>query len=72
MEQSTRFVGMDVHKETIVVAVTATGEVGKATTYGTFPNTAAGLEKLVKRARRSRAGRCFLWCRTCVRSAAWT
>jgi hypothetical protein len=28
MEQSTRFVGMDVHKDTIVVAVTATGEVG--------------------------------------------
>jgi hypothetical protein len=30
MEQATRFVGMDVHKDTIVVAVTATGEVGKA------------------------------------------
>jgi hypothetical protein len=28
MEQATRFVGMDVHKDTIVVAVTATGEVG--------------------------------------------
>ena len=35
MAQSTRFVGMDVHKDTIVVAVTATGEVGKATAYGT-------------------------------------
>ena len=31
IEQSTRFVGMDVHKDTIVVAVTATGEVGKGT-----------------------------------------
>jgi hypothetical protein len=30
MEQSTRCVGMDVHKDTIVVTVTATGEVGKA------------------------------------------
>src|SRR3569833_2110374 len=56
MEQSTRFVGMDVHKETIVVAVTATGEVGKATAYGTFPNTAAGLEKLVKRLRQAGSG----------------
>ena len=56
MEQSTRFVGMDVHKETIVVAVTATGEVGKATAYGTFPNTAAGLEKLVKRLRQAGGG----------------
>jgi transposase len=56
MEQSTRFVGMDVHKDTIVVAVTATGEVGKATAYGTFPNTAAALEKLVKRLRQAGDG----------------
>jgi transposase len=56
MEQPTRFVGMDVHKETIVVAVTATGEVGKATAYGTFPNTTAGLEKLVKRLRQAGGG----------------
>jgi transposase len=56
MEQSTRFVGMDVHKDTIVVAVTASGEVGKATAYGTFPNTTAGLEKLVKRLRQAGEG----------------
>jgi transposase len=47
---------MDVHKETIVVAVTASGEVGKATAYGTFPNTTAGLEKLVKRLRQAGSG----------------
>ena len=56
MEQSTRFVGMDVHKDTIVVAVAASGEVGKATAYGTFPNTAAALEKLVKRLRQAGSG----------------
>jgi hypothetical protein len=57
MEQATRFVGMDVHKNTIVVAVTATGEVGgKATAYGTFPNTAAALETLVKRLRQAGDG----------------
>jgi transposase len=56
MEQPTRFVGMDVHKDTIVVAVTATGEVGKAAPYGTFPNTAAALEKLVKRLRQAGSG----------------
>src|ERR1700750_1186428 len=56
MEQSTRFVGMDVQKETIVVAVTATGEVGKATAYGTFPNTVPALEKLVKRLRQAGGG----------------
>jgi len=56
MEQPTRFVGMDVHKDTIVVAVTATGGVGKAPAYGTFPNTAAALEKLVKRLRQAGDG----------------
>src|SRR3954471_16184513 len=40
---------MDVHKDTIVVAVTVAGDSGKATPYGTFPNTAAALEKLVTR-----------------------
>jgi transposase len=53
MEQSTRFIGMDVHKATIAVAVTTTGEVGKATTYGTVPNTTAALEKLVVRMRQA-------------------
>src|SRR6202051_2916894 len=56
MEQSTRFVGMDVHKDTIVAAVTATGEVGKATAYSTFPITAAALETLVKRLRQAGSG----------------
>src|ERR1700694_3734104 len=56
MEQPTRFIGMDVHKDTFVVAVTATGEVGKATAYGTFPNTAAALEKLVRRLRQAGTG----------------
>src|ERR1700693_3163287 len=56
MEQSTRFIGMDVHKATIAVAVTATGEVGKATAYGTVPNTTAALEKLVPRLRQAGSG----------------
>jgi transposase len=56
MEQPTRFIGMDVHKDTIVVAVTAAGDVGKATAYGTIPNTAVALEKLVKRLRQAGSG----------------
>ena len=56
VERPTRFIGMDVHKETIVVAVTATGDVGKAALYGTFANTTAALEKLVKRLRRTGSG----------------
>ena len=56
MEQATRFVGMDVHKDTIVVAVTATGEAGKAAVYGTIPNTTVALEKLVARLRQAGGG----------------
>jgi transposase len=56
VEQPTRFIGMDVHKDTIVVAVTTAGDLGKATPYGTFPNTAAALEKLVKRLRQAGSG----------------
>jgi len=56
MEQPTRFIGMDVHKDTIVVAVTAAGDSGKATPYGKFPNSAAALEKLVKRLRQAGSG----------------
>src|SRR6202163_3674176 len=52
MEQSTRFIGMDVHKDTIVVALTAAGDSGKATPYG----TAAALEKLVRRLRQAGSG----------------
>jgi hypothetical protein len=32
------FVGMDPHKKTIVAAMTAAGEVGKAASCGTHPN----------------------------------
>src|SRR3984957_18761352 len=46
---------MDVHKDTIVVAI-ATGDAGKAAPYGTFPNTAAALEKLVKRLQQAGGG----------------
>jgi len=56
MEQLTRFIGMDVHKDTIVVAVTTAGDGGKATPYGTFPNTVPALEKLVKRLRQAGSG----------------
>jgi transposase/predicted transposase YbfD/YdcC len=56
VEQATGFIGMDVHKDTIAIAVTATGDAGKATPYGTFSNTAAALEKLVKRLRQAGSG----------------
>jgi transposase len=56
MEQPTRFIGLDVHKATIVVAVTGAGETGKAVPYGTIPNTPAQQEKLVGRLRQGGSG----------------
>jgi transposase len=56
VEQATRFIGMDVHKDTIAVAVTAAGEDRKATPYATLPNTTAALETLVKRLRQAGSG----------------
>lgn len=56
MKQPTQFVGLDVHKETITVAVTAAGETGKAAVYGRIANTTAALERLVKKLRSAGAG----------------
>ena len=47
---------MDVHKVTITVAVTAVGEAGKATPFGTIRNTTAALEKLVDKLRQAGSG----------------
>jgi hypothetical protein len=56
MDQPTRFVGMDVHKDTIVVAVTAAGDSGKATPYGTLPNSATALENWLSACGKRTAG----------------
>jgi transposase len=56
VKQPTRFIGMDVHKDTIVVAITAAGDSGKAIPYGTYPNSAAALEKLIRRLRQAGNG----------------
>lgn len=56
MEQTTRFVGLDIHKASIVAAVISSGERGKAVVLGEFPNTPAALEKLVRRLRAAGGG----------------
>jgi transposase len=53
MQQPTRFIGLDVHKDTIVVAIATAGEVGKPTIYGTIANTATALRTLVTRLRQA-------------------
>ncbi len=49
MEQPTRFIGLDVHKDTIVIAITTAGEAGRATVHGTIPNTSAALVTRLRR-----------------------
>lgn len=56
MNQPTRLIGLDVHKETITVAVTTARETGKATLYGRIANTTAAIEKLAKSLRDAGSG----------------
>ncbi len=46
MESINAFVGLDVHKETIAVAVADAGREGEVRFWGTIPNTAHHVEKL--------------------------
>lgn len=47
MQKSIRYVGLDVHADTIAVAVAETG--GEVRSVGTIPNTADAVRKLIKR-----------------------
>jgi len=46
---NTRFVGLDVHKETIAIAVAEEGRDGAIRSYGTIEHTASNIDKMLKR-----------------------
>lgn len=45
------YVGLDVHKETITVATGESGRTGEVRNFGTIPNTAVAIEKLIEKLR---------------------
>jgi transposase len=51
MEQLTKFIGLDVHKDTIAVAVAEDGADRTVRFFGTIPNTPEAVRRLVARLR---------------------
>jgi hypothetical protein len=47
MKRSEAFIGLDVHKETIAVAIADSGRTGEVRYWGTMPNTMHHLGQLV-------------------------
>ena len=55
MEQAITYVGLDVHKDTVAVAVAEVGKRGEVRAYGTIANTPAALKALATKLARSGA-----------------
>ena len=49
MEKRITYVGLDVHKDTIAVALTEAGKRGEVREYGKIANTASALQSLVSK-----------------------
>jgi len=60
MKEMIRFIGLDVHKEFISVAIADEGR-GEVVSYGEIANTAAAISKLVKKLSRDGCELCFVY-----------
>ncbi len=60
MDKLSTYVGLDVHKDTIAVAVAEEGKRGKVCEHGKIANTPAALTKLVSKL--ARGGRALMFC----------
>ncbi len=58
MEQSSKYIGLDVHKETIAVAV-ANGTSGEVRFVGEIVNTPEAINKLIKQLKVGKAALSF-------------
>ena len=53
MGENTTFIGLDVHKETITVALTESGERGEVREYGRIANSPEALKGLLRKLQRT-------------------
>ena len=60
MKQFSKYVGLDVHKETIAVAV-AEANAGEVRFYGEISNTPEAIHKLIRQLRAGDAGLTFCY-----------
>ena len=60
MEQATTFIGLDVHKEPIAVALAEAGQRGTVRAYGKIAHTPAAVTALA--AQLARTGRALQFC----------
>ena len=49
MRKTTRFVGLDVHADSIAVAVAESGREGEVRSLGTIPNRPESVQRLLKK-----------------------